>query len=94
MRSGERSIPIEAETLDRLFPTERIGVLKLDLEGAERAALEGAERLLKEGRIVERGPTSDVVALEPIRAAYGVRLVENARIGFELEVEPAEDTSA
>jgi iron complex transport system ATP-binding protein len=50
--------------------------------------------LLKEGRIVERGPTSEVVALEPIRAAYGVRLVENARIGFELDVEPNEDRGA
>ncbi len=50
--------------------------------------------LLKEGRIVQQGPTPEVVALEPIRAAYGVRLIENARIGFELEVEPAGDTGA
>ena len=50
--------------------------------------------LLKEGRVVERGPTSEVVALEPIRAAYGVRLIENARIGFELDVEPIEDAGA
>ena len=38
--------------------------------------------LLKEGRVVERGSTQDVVSAEPIRAVYGVTLVENARIGF------------
>jgi len=43
--------------------------------------------LLKEGRVVEKGDTEDVVALEPIRAAYGVRLIENARIGFEPDTE-------
>ncbi len=39
--------------------------------------------LLKEGRVVERGRTEDVIAPDPIRAVYGVKLVENARIGFE-----------
>ena len=39
--------------------------------------------LLKDGRVVEQGSTSDVVSAEPIRAVYGVKLVENARIGFE-----------
>jgi iron complex transport system ATP-binding protein len=39
--------------------------------------------LLKEGRVVELGQTPDVVAPAPIRSVYGVRLVENARIGFE-----------
>jgi len=38
--------------------------------------------LLKEGRVVETGKTEDVVAAEPIRNVYGVRLIENARIGF------------
>ena len=38
--------------------------------------------LLKEGRVVERGDTQDVVSLEPIREVYGVTLIENARIGF------------
>ena len=41
--------------------------------------------LLKEGRVVERGDTSEVVALGPIRDVYGVKLIENARIGFEAE---------
>jgi iron complex transport system ATP-binding protein len=39
--------------------------------------------LLKEGNVVRRGPTSEVVAPDPIREVYGVRLIENARIGFE-----------
>jgi iron complex transport system ATP-binding protein len=38
--------------------------------------------LLKEGKVVERGNTDEVVALEPIRTVYGVELIENARIGF------------
>lgn len=38
--------------------------------------------LLEEGRVVERGPTREVVAPGPIRAVYGVELIENARIGF------------
>jgi iron complex transport system ATP-binding protein len=38
--------------------------------------------LLKEGRVVECGNTIDVVAPDPIRAVYGVELIENARIGF------------
>ena len=43
--------------------------------------------LLKDGRVVERGPTKEVVAADPIRAVYGVKLVENARIGFEPDTE-------
>lgn len=38
--------------------------------------------LIDEGRVVKRGETNDVVAPEPIRAVYGVELIENARIGF------------
>jgi iron complex transport system ATP-binding protein len=39
--------------------------------------------LLKGGRVAEQGDTASVVSADPIRAVYGVRLVENARIGFE-----------
>lgn len=39
--------------------------------------------LLKDGRVVEQGDTREVVSPEPIRAVYGVKLIENARIGFE-----------
>lgn len=43
--------------------------------------------LMKEGRVVEQGPTRDVVSAEPIRVVYGVKLIENARIGFETDPE-------
>jgi iron complex transport system ATP-binding protein len=43
--------------------------------------------LLKDGRVVEQGNTADVVSAEPIRAVYGVKLIENARIGFESDME-------
>lgn len=43
--------------------------------------------LLKDGRVIERGDTTDVVASRPVFAAYGVRLIENARIGFEADAE-------
>lgn len=53
--------------------------------------------LLKEGRVARRGTTVDVVAPDPIRAVYGVELVENARIGFEpldLDDEPPSEPYA
>jgi len=43
--------------------------------------------LLKEGVVVEQGKTADVVSAGPVRAVYGVKLIENARIGFEPDVE-------
>lgn len=38
--------------------------------------------LLKDGCVVEQGDTREVISAEPIRAVYGVKLIENARIGF------------
>jgi len=43
--------------------------------------------LLKDGRVVEQGDTREVISAEPIRAVYGVKLIENARIGFEPDSE-------
>jgi len=43
--------------------------------------------LLKDGRVVEKGQTREVISAEPIRAVYGVKLIENARIGFEPDSE-------
>lgn len=40
--------------------------------------------LLQHGRVVKRGDTQGVVSPGPIRDVYGVDLVENARIGFEV----------
>lgn len=45
--------------------------------------------LLRDGCVAEQGDTQDVVSAGPIRAVYGVRLIENARIGFEPDSEPA-----
>ncbi|MGB5374031.1 MAG: ABC transporter ATP-binding protein [Polyangiales bacterium] len=45
--------------------------------------------LLKDGRVVEQGQTREVISAEPIRAVYGVKLIENARIGFETDSETA-----
>jgi iron complex transport system ATP-binding protein len=43
--------------------------------------------LLKDGRVAEQGDTAVVVSADPIRAVYGVKLIENARIGFEPDPE-------
>lgn len=47
--------------------------------------------LLQHGRVVERGDTRDVVSKDPIRAVYGVDLIENARIGFQPRLESRPD---
>jgi iron complex transport system ATP-binding protein len=39
--------------------------------------------LLKDGHVAGQGSTREVISAEPIRAVYGVKLIENARIGFE-----------
>jgi FkbM family methyltransferase len=44
-------IPVSSVTLDTLFPTEHIDLLKLDVEGAESKVLAGAQRLIRERRI-------------------------------------------
>ena len=50
--------------------------------------------LLKEGRIIECGSTSEVVSPDPVRAVYGVELVENARIGFRPRRDSESDRDA
>lgn len=45
--------------------------------------------LLKGGSVVEQGDTREVISAEPIREVYGVKLIENARIGFEPDPESA-----
>ncbi|HEV2150711.1 MAG TPA: FkbM family methyltransferase [Longimicrobiaceae bacterium] len=47
-----RTIPVRLESLDHVFGAdERIGVLKVDVEGYELNVLRGAEGLLRDGRI-------------------------------------------
>ncbi|MGB8225079.1 MAG: ABC transporter ATP-binding protein [Polyangiales bacterium] len=43
--------------------------------------------LLKDGHVAEQGDTRDVISAGPIRTVYGVKLIENARIGFERDGE-------
>ena len=44
--SESEGFPVKITTLDAEFPSERIDVLKIDVEGAEERVLEGAEELL------------------------------------------------
>ena len=47
-----KTVKVEAISLDELFPNpEKIGVLKLDVEGYELSVLKGAKNLLQEQRI-------------------------------------------
>jgi FkbM family methyltransferase len=50
-KAEPQSVQVSSVTLDALFPTERIDLLKLDIEGAESRALAGAQRLIREKRI-------------------------------------------
>jgi iron complex transport system ATP-binding protein len=40
--------------------------------------------LLQAGRVQHAGPTAEVVALAPVRGAYGVDLIENAGLAYRL----------
>lgn len=45
------SIEVPITTLDEEFPSEKIDIMKMDIEGSELAALTGAPRLLAEKRL-------------------------------------------
>jgi FkbM family methyltransferase len=49
--SAHITVPVQTVTLDRELNDERVGVLKLDVEDHEPAALRGAQTLLKDKRI-------------------------------------------
>lgn len=42
---------VQVETLDRLFPDEKVGVLKVDVEGHESEVLKGADSILRAHRV-------------------------------------------
>ena len=77
--------------ISRLAERQHTNVVVLHDLAAARSTTDRAP-LLEEGRVAGRGPTSDVVAPGPIRAVYGVELIENARIGFA-PADPAEEGS-
>lgn len=69
--SGTRSVMIEATTLDEFFESEGwppVHVIKMDVEGAEKAALEGMKQLVERNQslklIMEFSP--------PLQAAVGI----------------------
>jgi len=73
-REACRSFPVPVVSLDDYFSaTERIGILKIDVEGAEKSVLEGATRTLSthsplivmecENRHLESGSVFDVFRL-------------------------------
>lgn len=64
-------------TLDQVFPTEEVHLVKLDLEGQEIMALQGAETLLRERRIkhlVCEAHESQLQALRQSLTAWGYTL--------------------
>jgi FkbM family methyltransferase len=50
-QSGSRKVTVACQRLDSLFPDAHIGLLKIDVEGAEPEVLAGASRLIATGRI-------------------------------------------
>ena len=48
---GERKVVVRCTTLDRLFPTETIDLLKIDVEGAEPEVILGAKRIIQQKRV-------------------------------------------
>lgn len=50
--AADGALRIMTLTLDELFPTQKVGMLKLDIEGAELAALRGARALIERSRPV------------------------------------------
>ena len=51
MLETKETTKVETKTLDQIFPSETIDLLKLDLQGGEYNALQGAINLLNEQRI-------------------------------------------
>ncbi|MCA9531459.1 MAG: ABC transporter ATP-binding protein [Myxococcales bacterium] len=66
----------------RTLTAEGFAVLLVShqLDDARRWADRGL--LLDDGRVVAYGPIAEVVAAEPVRAAYGVEMVPNGALGF------------
>jgi len=65
--AADGGAPVRLTTLDAQFPATDIGVIKLDLEGHEAAALRGAGRMLASARVRDivyeaANPASDEVA--------------------------------
>lgn len=49
--TNSKYVMVKSCTLDEIFPSQEIGVVKLDVEGHEHQVIKGAINLLKQGRI-------------------------------------------
>jgi FkbM family methyltransferase len=84
---GDRGIPITVTTLDATIPDEPIGLMKIDIEGHELAALNGGARTLARTRYVifeeqDRLPTAVSEKLES--AGFHVYFIAEAWRGPRL----------
>ncbi len=50
-QTNAKYLIVESCTLDDIFPTQEIGILKIDVEGHELQVIKGAINLLKQGRV-------------------------------------------
>ena len=81
---------VQSVSLDQLLPADQhIGVLKIDIEGHELAALHGAESLIRRGQIrdiifEEHSPKQSVVAQFLIERGYAVFLLHKTFFGPKL----------
>lgn len=71
------SIRVATVTLDRAFAVDKIGVMKIDIEGHELAALRGASQLLGERRVrdivfEEHQPRNSAVARHLVESGYHI----------------------
>ena len=88
------STTVETTTLDEFFSTERLDVLKMDVEGAEGSVLAGMRGLIKRNPTIklfcEFNPTflraagTDPVAFLRELTAYGFALYEISQSGHQL----------
>ena len=93
--SESEGIPVKMTSLDAEFPSERIDVLKIDVEGAEEKVLQGAEEVLASkirrphSIFIEVHPynwkifktTSDTLVQRLIKHGYQLRRLDGKPLG-------------
>jgi FkbM family methyltransferase len=48
---GSKKIEVRSVTIDSIFPTQTIDLMKIDAEGAEQLVMQGASKMISEGRL-------------------------------------------
>jgi FkbM family methyltransferase len=92
--AGATLFEVQAQRLDEAFAADRIGLLKVDVEGHEPAVLAGAERLLRAGAIrdivfEDHHPYPDECTRMLEDAGYHLVALDNDLFGLRL-LEPRE----